>query len=153
MFGVVLDGALAGSFFRAIEDASEGLCEGYNWVAVEDAHGGALVSAKKFIRRFNKRWTRGDTLCWTWRCTWDFILRLTKNFKNIMKKKMGLTLQLMVCLTVQSRAHLKVHLKVPLKMQNILKGAFEITLKGTLEVSLESCNLEFTTRRFIEGWT
>ena len=64
-----------------------------------------------------------------------------------MKKKMGLTLQLMVCLTVQSRAHLKVHLKVPLKMQNILKGAFEITLKGTLE----SCNLEFTTRRFIEG--
>ena len=68
-----------------------------------------------------------------------------------MKKKMGLTLQLMVCLTMQSRAHLKVHLKVPLKMQNILKGAFEITLKGTLEVSLESCNLEFTTRRFIEG--
>ena len=50
MLDVILDGAIGRSFSSAIKDASEGLSEGYNWVALEDAHGRVLVSAKEFIK-------------------------------------------------------------------------------------------------------
>ena len=71
------------------------------WVALEDAHGGALVSAKKYAKQFNKRWT--------WRGTHvalqgaPKILRSTIRCKKKVKKKMHLTLQVMVHLTVQTK--------------------------------------------------
>ena len=67
-------------------------CWGYNWVTLEDTNGDAHVSANECTKWFNKMWTWGDTLCCTWRCTWDFTLRTNKNFRKKCEEKINLRL-------------------------------------------------------------
>ena len=63
---VLLDGELEYEHFSAVESAPNlhlrlklrvHFTRGYNWVALEDVHGDALISAKECTKRFNKRWT------------------------------------------------------------------------------------------------
>ena len=79
-----------------------------NWAAVEDAHGGALVSTPNCTKRCNKNMNLWGHSILLLRPHPIFhsgeLLKMPKNEK----KKMHFMLQLMIHLTLQSRVHLRV---------------------------------------------
>ena len=61
-------------------------------------HSGALVNAKEFTKQFNERWTWGGSQF--------FHFKKHEKLQKNVKKKMHLSLQLMVHLKMQPKVHL-----------------------------------------------
>ena len=96
----------------------------YNWVALKDTHGGALVHAKECIKRLNKRWTWKGTLCCTWSFAQDFTLRRTEKRKKKCEEKDAF------------------EVSVDGPLEGAIKGALEGTPKGALKDALSDLHID-----------